>query len=73
MTATRCEEEEKDAADDATKIITDGGYEADTENTLKKKQKKEKSVIMFQPTKFVPRLTQDNGGSPIWKPRNNIL
>ena len=77
MTATRCSnlatEEETTAADNHnTSHSTDylGGYEADTENTLKKKKLKP----MFQPTKFVPRLTEDNDHAfPIWKPRNNIL
>ena len=77
MTATRCSnlatEEETTAADNHnTSHSTDylGGYEADTENTLKKKKLKP----MFQPTKFVPRLTEDNDNAfPIWKPRNNIL
>ena len=77
MTATRCSnlatEEETTAADNHnTSHSTDylGGYEADTENTLKKKKLKP----MFQPTKFVPRLTEDNDHVfPIWKPRNNIL
>ena len=70
MTATRCEGGETDASSKTTDY---GGYEADTENTLKKGQKKD--LPMFQPTKFVPRLAQDShgSGSPIWKPRNNIL
>ena len=75
MTATRCEganagEETTDNNNTHSDYFEGGGYEADTENTLKKKK-----LMMFQPTKFVPRLTEDNdnGGSPIWKPRNNIL
>ena len=73
MTAYRCRTS-LEAASDSNK--TDfGGYEADTDDTLRKKGKKE---IVFKPSKFVPSwMSGEEGGPggnpplpPVWKPNS---
>ena len=66
MTAYRCSSQlgEEEDADHNAKDTE--GYEADTDDTLRRKEK----VVVFKPSKFVPSCLADGscGIAPIWKP-----
>ena len=63
MTAYRCSSLDEDATDENNAKDTEG-YEADTDDTLRR------GKVLFKPSKFVPSCLADGSGgiAPIWKP-----